>query len=130
MSTPRFIEILRGRGIETERRTQFSKPRPARTTSPLSAFSKALFIKLGKPRPQGGGRVIWLCLNILAKGILEYWSVGVKQLKIDNCRLKIEMKILFRILPRFLMDKQSKIVNRKSKILMAPLLQYFTTETS
>ena len=37
----------------------------------------------------------------------------------------MEMKILFWILLRFLTDKQSKIVNRKSKILMAPLLRHY-----
>jgi hypothetical protein len=32
---------------------------------------------LGKSRSLGGGKVIWLCLDILPKGVLEYWSVGV-----------------------------------------------------
>ena len=80
-------------------------------------------VAISKTTPSGPpARRAWS--RNLALPLMKLWSVGVKQLKIDNCRLKIEMKILFWILLRFLMDKQSKIVNLKSKILMAPLLHY------
>jgi hypothetical protein len=44
------------------------------------AGSSFLF-SLGKPRPLGGVRVNWLCLEITPNGVLEYWSVGVLVLK-------------------------------------------------
>ncbi len=42
--------------------------------------SDTLF-SLGKPRPLGGVRVNWLCLEITPNGVLEYWSIGVLVLK-------------------------------------------------
>jgi hypothetical protein len=40
-----------------------------------------VLFSLGKPRPQGGVRVNWLCLEITPNGVLEYWSIGVLILK-------------------------------------------------
>ena len=44
---------------------------------PKHTMTGVLF-SLGKPRPQGGVRVNWLCLEITLKGVLEYWSVDLE----------------------------------------------------
>jgi hypothetical protein len=65
---------------------------------------RRFLFSLGKPRPLGGVRVNWLCLEITPNGVLEYWSIGVLILKTKKRWFELSklLKVLFLLKKRII----------------------------